>query len=47
MIDNSLTMKDKIQAVEAQISTNLVSIVDGAKIDYRVIMLLASATFAV
>jgi hypothetical protein len=44
VIDNSLTMKDKITTVENQISTNLVSIVDAAKIDYRVIVLSAHGT---
>lgn len=44
VIDNSLTMKDKITVVENQISTNLVNIVDAAKIDWRVIMLSAHGT---
>jgi hypothetical protein len=44
VIDNSLTMKDKITTVETQISTNLVGIVDAAKIDYRVILLSAHGT---
>jgi hypothetical protein len=44
VIDNSLTMKDKITTVENQISTNLVSIVDAAKIDYRIILISAHGT---
>jgi hypothetical protein len=46
VIDNSESMSEEIAAVEDQINTNLVAILEAAKIDYRVIMLSAHGSNA-